>query len=220
DARGVRWSSQALLHADAEGVADVAEAGAERGSSYQGVDATGLFWSMQPDGGQGVPLPFPARHSDDGLLYRPAEFVVEAYEGERRIGVQTVRRWLSAPGVRAERLRIPGVVAHLYLPPGAREDGRRRPLVITLGGAEGGIEAADAYAAWLASNGYLAVALAYYRMPGLPSDLVAVPVDPVATALDWLQRQPFVDPQRMAAMGGSWGGIVALAAAAHDPRLR
>ncbi|WP_371181705.1 acyl-CoA thioester hydrolase/BAAT C-terminal domain-containing protein [Xanthomonas sacchari] len=220
DAKGQPWSAKANLHADANGVADVASAGAEDGSSYAGVDADGLIWSMLPESGKGEPLPFPIVHRDDGLLFRPAEFVIEAYQGERLLGRQVAQRWLASPQVRAEPAHIPGVVANLYYPQGAREDGKRHPVVITLGGAEGGIEAANDYAAWLASNGFIGLALAYYRMPGLPKDLIRVPIDPIATAMTWLQAQPFVAADGIGVMGGSWGGIVSLAIASHDPRVR
>jgi dienelactone hydrolase len=76
------------------------------------------------------------------------------------------------------------------------------------------------YAAWLASHGFLAMSVAYYRMPGLPKDLVRVPIDPVSVAVDWLQEQRFVDASGIGVLGGSWGGTIAMAAASHDQRLR
>nr|WP_323372590.1 alpha/beta fold hydrolase [Xanthomonas campestris] len=116
-------------------------------------------------------------------------------------------------------MRAPGLVANIYAPRGALTDGRRHPVVITLGGSEGGIESADMYAAWLASHGFLAMSVAYYRMPGLPKDLVRVPIDPVSVAVDWLQEQSYVDASEIGVLGGSWGGTIAMAAASHDQRL-
>jgi fermentation-respiration switch protein FrsA (DUF1100 family) len=42
----------------------------------------------------------------------------------------------------------------------------------------------------------------------------------VAAALDWLQRQPDVDPDRIGALGASMGGEVAIGALGTDSRVR
>lgn len=219
DARGQLWRSSAQLRADLDGVVDTAQAAAEQGS-YRGIDAAGLLWSMQPDSGQGGPTPLPLLPGADGLLYAPVPMQLRVLRQGREIATHTLQRRLSGPDVAARVVRIAGANAHLYYPRSRAQAGQRSPAVVTLGGAEGGIEAASAYAAWLASNGYVALAVSYYRAPGRPRELIDVPIEPVLQALDWLQQQPNVDPQRMGAMGGSWGGIVALAAAAHDRRLR
>lgn len=216
DKRDVEWLSQATFRADVEGRVDTANSGAEAGS-YAGVDAMGLFWSMQPKDGRGQPTPLPISRSDDGLLFKPVHFQLQAFVGGKMVGEQTLIRRINSTHVNARTLELDGVVANLYFPAGALDDGRQHPVVITLGGAEGGIETANYYAAWLASNGFVAVAMAYYRMPGLPSDLIRVPIDPVSRAADWLRTQRFAG--RIGVMGGSWGGIVAMAAASHDPRL-
>ncbi len=217
DSRGVEWVSQARFHADLTGTVDTAHAGAENGS-YAGVDAMGLFWSMQPEEGRGQPTPFPLINSADGLRYEPVRFLLQARVDGHLVGEQQLIRRINAANVRAEPLELDGVVGNLYYPAGALTDRRTHPVVITLGGAEGGISTANYYAAWLASNGFIAVAMAYYRMPGLPKDLIRVPIDPISRTVDWLQTQPFAG--RIGVMGGSWGGTVAMAIAAHDNRLQ
>ncbi|HDS0924656.1 TPA: acyl-CoA thioesterase/BAAT N-terminal domain-containing protein [Stenotrophomonas maltophilia] len=219
DAGGQVWRATAQLRADLDGVVDTAMASAEQGS-YRGVDAAGLFWSMQPESGTGRPSPFPQVHSSDGLLFEPVPMQLSAYRSGQLIGTHTLQRRLSGAGVTAREVRIGGATARLYLPADTGAGTRGHAAMITLGGAEGGIEAASSYAAWLASNGYVALAMAYYRAPGRPKDLIQVPIEPVLQAVAWLQEQPDVDPRRIGAMGGSWGAIVALAAASHDPRLR
>lgn len=217
DSSGNRWLAHANYRADHNGIADTATAGAEAGS-YAGVDAMGLFWSMRPEAGKGKPMPLPMHSDADGLRYAPATMQLEAFVDGERIGQQTLLRRINAADVVATPLQLHGVVGNLHHPAGALDDGRRHPVVITLGGAEGGIDSANLYAAWLASNGFVAVAVAYYRMPGLPKDLIRVPIDPVSSTVDWLRAQPFAG--KVGVMGGSWGGIVAMAAAAHDPRLQ
>ena len=219
DAQGQRWQSRALLRADLDGVMDTTVAAAEQGT-YRGVDASGLLWSMLPERGNGSPSPLPQRLQPGALTFAPVPMRLTAYRNGQLLGEHTLLRQLSTPAVTACEVRIGGVTARLYLPGPTDANGPPHPAVITLGGAEGGIETASAYAAWLASHGYVAVAVAYYRVPGRPKDLIDVPIEPVLLAVDWLQRQRWVDPERIGVMGGSWGGIVAMAAAAHDPRIR
>lgn len=79
--------------------------------------------------------------------------------------------------------------------------------------------ASQAQAAFLASHGFVALALAWYRMPSLPKDMVRVPVDTINAGVDFLKQQPFVDENALGIMGVSWGGILALYAGARTPQL-
>jgi len=218
DSKGTRWRSNAVYRADLEGRVDPSTTAAEAGS-YTGVDQTGLFWSMKPDG-PGRPSPFPIKRRDGDLRFEPAIFTLEmVIEGNVAETVE-LRRWIDGEDVSAFTVESPGLVANIYAPRGVLTDGRRHPVVITLGGSEGGIESANMYAAWLASHGFLAMSVAYYRMPGFPKDLVRVPIDPVSVAVDWLEEQSYVDASGIGVLGGSWGGTIAMAAASHDQRLR
>lgn len=217
DSKGTSWRSNAVYRADLEGRVDPSTTAAEAGS-YTGIDQTGLFWSMKPDG-PGRASPFPTKRKDGDLRFAPAEFTLEMVIDGKVAKTAKLRRWIDGEGISAFTVRPPGLVANIYAPRGALTDGRRHPVVITLGGSEGGIESADMYAAWLASHGFLAMSVAYYRMPGLPKDLVRVPIDPVSVAVDWLQEQSYVDASEIGVLGGSWGGTIAMAAASHDQRL-
>ena len=94
----------------------------------------------------------------------------------------------------------------------------RRPAVLVFGGSEGGNGMIDA-AAVLAAHGYPTLALAYFGDPGLPSQLVNVPLEYFARAVRVLRRVPEVDPARIAVMGASRGGELALLLAATFPHL-
>ncbi len=218
DSKGTRWRSNALYRADLEGRVDPSTTAAEAGS-YTGVDQTGLFWSMKPDG-PGRPSPFPVKRRDGDLRFEPAIFTLDMVIEGKVAETTELRRWIDGEDVSAFTVESPGLVANIYAPRGVLTDGRRHPVVITLGGSEGGIESANMYAAWLASHGFLAMSVAYYRMPGLPKDLVRVPIDPVSVAVDWLEEQRYVDASGIGVLGGSWGGTIAMAAASHDQRLR
>lgn len=218
DGGGQRWQSEAVLRADLSGQVDTTRSGSEHGS-YRGIDASGLIWSMQPQQGRASALPLQWKRADDGMGFLPQTFELEVERAGLVVARRTLQRHLMLPGVQVQRVEIGGREAHLYLPPD-RPAGKRGPALVTLGGAEGGFEGGDLYAAWLASNGYVAVSIAWYRGPGVPKDLVDVPLETVRDAVHWLQRQPGVDPQRVGLLGGSWGGIATMATAAHLPTLR
>jgi dienelactone hydrolase len=71
----------------------------------------------------------------------------------------------------------------------------------------------------LAAHGYPALALAYFKAPGLPSRLQRIPLEYFARAARILRRDRAADPRRVVAMGGSYGGEAALLIAATFPRL-
>ncbi|MGF6416591.1 acetyl esterase/lipase [Stenotrophomonas sp. AN71] len=218
DSRGQRWQSQALLRADLQGVVDTDRSGSEQGT-YRGVDAGGLIWSMRPQDGRAAALPLQWPRSADGMGFQPRSFELEVERAGTVVARRTLQRHLMLPGVQVRRVEVGGREAHLYLPP-EYTPRTRGPALVALGGAEGGFEGGDAYAAWLASNGYVALSIAWYRGPGVPKDLIEVPLETVRDAVLWLQRQPQVDPQRVGLLGGSWGGIVTMATAVHLPQLR
>lgn len=218
DRRGQRWQSHAALRADLQGRVDISRTGSEQGS-YRGVDASGLIWSMQPQEGTPNALPLQWQRSDDGLGFQPQHFELEVERAGSVVARRTLRRHLMLPSVQVQRVEMDGREAHLYLPAGLQAEARA-PALVTLGGAEGGFEGGDTYAAWLASNGYVALSVAWYRGPGVPKDLIEVPLETVRDAARWLQLHPRVNPQRVGLMGGSWGGIVTMATAVHLPELR
>lgn len=90
-----------------------------------------------------------------------------------------------------------------------------RPAVLVLGGSDGGLMEGSAQR--LASEGYAALALAYFGAEGLPHELVEVPLEYFAEAIGWLKTQPVVDPSCLAVVGISKGGELALLLGATYP---
>jgi len=80
--------------------------------------------------------------------------------------------------------------------------------VIVLGGLDGGLQ--EGSAAALASEGFVALALGYFGPQPLFSEPIEIPLEYFAEALDWLKNQPFVTPNRVAVIGVSKGGELAL----------
>jgi pimeloyl-ACP methyl ester carboxylesterase len=69
------------------------------------------------------------------------------------------------------------------------------------------------------SHGCPALAIAYFNAPGLPNNLVGIPLEYFATAIRWLARQPSVDPHRLTVFGDSRGSEVGLELGVRYPSL-
>jgi dienelactone hydrolase len=98
-------------------------------------------------------------------------------------------------------------------------DGKKHPAIILLGGSEGGDSQAKV-AALFADRGYVAASAAYFGAPGTPAVLVNIPVETVGNALGALAKRDDVDATRIAIMGGSKGGELALLAAATYRQIK
>jgi dienelactone hydrolase len=202
------WRAHATFVADSNGQIDVS-AQAPVSGTYADADAMGLIWSMQ----------LAAHEPNQGPFFRdvptsplPIQFVAEVDEAP--VARTTVERMYVADGVERIPVREHGLVGTLFVPPG----GGPHPVVITLGGSGGGLS--EGSAALYASHGYAGFALAYFNYADLPPDLIDIPLEYFETAIGWLQRQPRLDGDRIAASGTSRGGELVLLLGATFPAVR
>jgi dienelactone hydrolase len=84
------------------------------------------------------------------------------------------------------------------------------PAVLLFSGSGGGLTTTQCTAALLASHGFAAFALAYFNYPDLPAELVDIPLEYFRTAIGWLTSHVPVTGGRVAVMGASRGGELAL----------
>ncbi len=91
-------------------------------------------------------------------------------------------------------------------------------LAFGLGGSEGGVPARRA--AWLASYGYAAFALAYFGDEGLPSKLEAIPLEYFDSAIDRMMQRPEIDPAQIGVVGASRGWELALQLGSMYPQIQ
>jgi dienelactone hydrolase len=92
----------------------------------------------------------------------------------------------------------------------APADSQSRPAVLAVGGSLGGLDGPAHQAASLSSNGYVALALAYFAADGLPPTLEHIPLEYFDAAVEWLRQHPSVDPGQISALGSSRGAEAVL----------
>ena len=210
-ARGpaVVWRSAATFRADARGEVDL-QRDAPVGGSYAGVSAMGLIWSQAPEP-PGAPREVFAAEPSAALS---TEIIVER-QASRPLNGRLVQR-LAGRGVARRELREDGLVGTLFLPPD-RADGRAHPAILVLNGSGGGIN--EPRAALYASHGYAALALGYFKVPGLSDYISNTPLEYFESALAWLHRTLRPWQGFVAVSGQSRGGELALLLGSLFPQL-
>ena len=204
----LRAEAQAEFVASDAGVVDVG-AQAPVAGDYDGTDPAGLFWSARFDVGSDVVTMVDVLSRLEPLIYTltlSTEGSVDVAIDFRRmlVGAATVRT-----PVRAGRLR-----GTLFAPAGAVN----APGVIVLGGSDGGNRWAFV-AAMLAAHGIAALSLAYFAYEDLPGELVEIPLEYFAEAIEWLRGRPEVGVSGVGVVGMSRGGEAALALGASFPEV-
>jgi dienelactone hydrolase len=193
DASGKVWRSQLDLRAD-------------RSGRYDTRSNMRLFWSMTLGGRPGT----------TNRLVLPASSTVQVavLRGKVRTATSTLTRRTFASDVSVTELSFAkdGLVGTFSAQPAATPG----PAVLSLGGSAGGHERKPSL---LASHGFPTLSLGYFGEPGLPSQLKDIPLEYFEKALLWLGAQPGVDPNRIAVVGVSRGGELALLLAASFPDL-
>jgi dienelactone hydrolase len=211
--RDDQWASEATFAADDNGTVDMARAAPIRGS-YKEADTMGLFWSAERHRAQAAAVVADGEDDEDegGT---PESWTLTAVVGGQAIARTTIRRRTIAPGVQVTRVRANGVTGTFYEPPG----GGSHPAMVVLGGSEGGIPGPGGHAGGLASRGYAALALGYFRAEGLPETLSNIPLEYFGKAFAWLAAQPSVDANRIGVVGASRGAELALLLGTLYPHL-
>lgn len=227
----------AVLRADRTGRVRLADA-APLAGTWTGADAAGPFWSMAlaptsvDTAGRGLGpgrVRLVARAVPDAVGDSLA--VAQAHDapvGAPALAVASVTLRARDPRVVVDSIPdFPGAVyARLADAPGASPV--RRPVLIVLGGSEGGASTARAFAPRFASHGYAVVGLPYYspgwgggrEIPALPADFVDIPVDRLDAVRAWLAARADVDTARIGIWGASKGAEYALLAASYFPWVK
>ena len=209
DDRQVMWEAHATFHADNLGMVDLGLQKPITGT-YQDLDPMGLFWSMRSESWASAGSAF----AKTELTPTPIHFSADA-DGHL-LASATFERIFVAPDVTPTTIRDNGLAAIFFKPSGSST----YPAIIVLGGSEGGIGFGRRIGAVLASRGYATLGLAYFAYPGLPSDLANIPLEYFETAIRWLQSRADVQAEKIAVVGLSRGGELALVLGSTLPKIK
>ncbi len=167
----------------------------------------GFFWSMSLPSGDKSESEF----GWSGL--KSIEYSLTAEIGGRVAATAKLERLLVADGIKRIPVSERGLRGALFVPPGEG----RHPGVIVLGGSGGGLH--EGTAAYLASKGYVALALAYFSYEDLPKFMENIPLEYFETGIHWLKERNEVLDDKIAVVGESRGGELALLLGATFPEL-
>lgn len=124
------------------------------------------------------------------------------------------------------------MVSYLTLPPGTDPDGDGRPdkavpMVLTVHGGPWGrdVYGYDGYAQWLANRGYAVLSPNFRASTGFGKKFISAGDlqwgkkmhDDLLDAVDWAVGRGVTTPDKVAIMGGSYGGYATLAGLAFTP---
>lgn len=198
DEWGRLWRSTAVFLTGKTGKIDLSKDAVIEGD-YTGVDPWGMFWSAKPQ----TPQPNTGRE-DISAAVSIVTFTLS--HDDQVVATQQLKRWMYKPTVRRTEIRENGLVGDLY----ESNVKGRRPTIVVLGGSGGGIMWQRRMAGLLASHGYTALALAYFRMGELPQGLDRYPLEYFGNAINRLKERPSVDRNCISVMGQSFGGELAV----------
>ena len=192
-ARYTGWGSSAVFHTDGSGAIDVA-ATAPSSGSYSGVDREGLVWSMSQS------------QSPEDQGADPYALRVSATVDGNVVATAALTRNVTTKDVTCTNVSDNGLVGYYCAKQGAPAIGG----IVTFGGSEGGLGTGQALAEYYASLGYPSLGLAYFGAAGVPKELSQIPLEYFQTAITWLSNKPEVEASKIAVIGGSRGGELAL----------
>jgi dienelactone hydrolase len=203
-ADGSRWESQAQFLIDEQGELDLRKDAPQAGD-WLNADAMALVWSMR----QVEP---PTRvQAQESLEAQRIELRLADAQGQEVSG-GFVQHYL-APGVQRREVVGAGVSGTLFQPAGDIPT----PLVVVLNGSGGGTP--EQRAALYAAHGYSALALAYFKAPGLPEYISETPLEYFQQALQWAVTTLKPKDGFIAVAGLSRGGELALLLGSRFPEL-
>lgn len=189
------WKSEVAYVAAADGTVDLDRDRPVSGDHGE-ASAAALLWSQKVVGDTSREV-FP----EDVLLPLNTDVRVETLHGAQ---AATLVQRLAAHGVVRKEVRERGLVGTLFLPPGHGP----HPAVVVLNGSGGGIN--EPRAALYASRGYAALALGYFKAPGLSDYISNTPLEYFETALDWVRDTVAPRDGFVAVSGQSRGGELVL----------
>lgn len=155
-------------------------------------------------------------YSSEGGLFVQSINVLSDWGAPGYLEVNWPRRELSR-GVDVLPVRgARGVFGDLYLP----STQAPWPVLIAIGGAEGGQRLSSEVARTFVEQGYLVLALSYWGLDGLPSNIDSVRLEYFLEAIEVVSEYPGARTDRIGLVGFSRGSEAALLVAAASPKVK
>lgn len=200
---GSYWSSASIFAVGDGGEIRLAKDAPVSGD-WRDPDPMALIWSMRRLRGASKP------EKSDETDAITIQLTVTDAEGAVQRG-SFIQRFM-APGVRRVKIDHPELVGEVFYPEG---DGPH-PVVLGLNGSNGGMPLQRS--ALYAANGYIAVALAFFKAPGRPKYFGATPLEYFETALAWIRETIRPKDDFIAVAGSSRGGELAMLLGSYFPQ--
>lgn len=197
------YSSQLSYVADAKGTIDLTSVP----SDVKNQAPNKLLWSMTPEAGAKA-----SSNRTDDLQPLLTTIMVE-HQG-KILATETLQQLMLGKNIVREQVREQGLVGTCFRPfePG------KYPAIIAFGGSGGGLS--ESREALLASQGYVVLSLAYFNFETLPKTMVELPLEYFGKAIDWIQKQEYVQKDKLAVLGTSRGGELALLLGVIYPQIK
>jgi dienelactone hydrolase len=187
----------AVFRADFDGVVSTARHAPVSGS-WRGID---------PDG--------PIYSSEGGLFVQDVNVLAD-WGAAAYLEVTWPRRALSR-GIDVLPVRgARGVYGDLYLPSTAGP----WPILIAIGGSEGGSAVTNEIARTFVEQGYLVFALSYWGIETLPPRMESLPLEYFLAAIEVAKEYPGARVDRIGVIGASRGGEAALLLGSVSPQVK
>ncbi len=113
--------------------------------------------------------------------------------------------------IRSLDINEDGVVGKIFFPDATET----RPAIIVFSGSDGGFN--ERQAKLFAEEGYVALALAFFHVDGLPENFENIPLEYFLNGITWLKSQPEVKSDKIHLYGPSRGGELVLLLASVFP---
>ena len=169
-------------------------------ATYSGVDSLGIFWSMTKPTYINEELPFEIKNLKLNTIYFQLEVDGRIFSKDE------LQLMLETPDIYCEEIRNKDMVANYYYP----KNKQNVPLIIMLGGSNGGMREVDDRAKIISSHGYAVLALGYFGMENLPENLERIPLEYFFNSINWAKEKKFIDTNKIVIVGVSKGGEAAL----------
>lgn len=127
------------------------------------------------------------------------------------IGAYLIMDSILFDGVKPKQINVDGFQANYY----TLESTSNQSAIVLIGGSHWG----DYWGVEFARKGFVGLSLPYTRQEGLPDLPEEIPLEYFQRAIEWLQNQPAVNPDKIVVMGASRNAELALVIASTFPEL-